>query len=43
MALGKVLVLGYYNRNNLGDDSFVDVIPYLFPKSKCVFKCHCVG
>lgn len=35
----KILVLGYYNRSNLGDEMFKQSIPYFFPKSKLDFVC----
>ena len=35
----KILVLGYYNRFNLGDEMFKETLPLLFPTSKCTFVC----
>lgn len=34
-----VLVYGFYNRNNLGDDSFQITVPKMFPDFKCTFIC----
>ena len=32
----NILVTGYYEQNNLGDDLFVDIGKYIFPKK--IFK-----
>lgn len=35
----NLLVLGFYNRHNLGDDTFKECIPLLFPGCTCTFVC----
>lgn len=35
----KLLILGFYNRNNLGDEMFKETIPLLFPNCECDFWC----
>jgi len=33
----EVLVLGYYNRGNLGDDAYVGIMGQYFPEQKLTF------
>lgn len=35
----SILVLGYYDRYNLGDDCFKEVIPFFFKSHNLIFKC----
>lgn len=35
----NVLVLGFYDRNNAGDEMYKYVIPRIFPKARFTFKC----
>jgi len=36
----KVLVYGWFNRNNLGDDLFIEAYRYLFPQLELIFVDH---
>ncbi len=38
MSKPVILVLGFYNRSNLGDEMFKEVIPKVFPDFTCVFE-----
>lgn len=35
----KILVIGFYNRNNIGDDSYTATIPKIFKDFTCIFQC----
>jgi polysaccharide pyruvyl transferase WcaK-like protein len=35
----NILILGYYNRSNIGDDCYTLAFPKIFPNSNILFKC----
>lgn len=35
----RILFLGFYERGNLGDDSYVSAFPLIFQDCECIFQC----